>query len=40
MAPRPTWKGYLKRSLVSCSIALYPAVDASERMAKTIWLRG
>jgi len=33
MAPRPTWKGYLKLSLVSCPIALYPAVDASERIA-------
>ena len=25
MAPRPNWKGYLKLSLVSCSVALYPA---------------
>ena len=31
--PRPTWKGYLKLSLVSCPIALYPAVDASERIS-------
>jgi DNA end-binding protein Ku len=28
MAPRPNWKGYLKLSLVSCPIALYPAVSA------------
>src|SRR5688572_16033152 len=33
MAPRPYWKGYLKLSLVSCPIALYPAVDASERVS-------
>jgi Ku protein len=33
MAPRPTWKGYLKLSLVSCPVALYPAVDASERIS-------
>jgi DNA end-binding protein Ku len=33
MAPRPYWKGYLKLSLVSCPIALYPAIDASERLA-------
>jgi DNA end-binding protein Ku len=33
MAPRPYWKGYLKLSLVSCPIALYPAVDASERIS-------
>src|SRR5262249_12968462 len=29
MAPRAYWKGYLKLSLVSCPVALYPA--ASER---------
>ena len=33
MAPRPFWKGYLKLSLVSCPIALYPALDASERIS-------
>jgi DNA end-binding protein Ku len=33
MAPRPYWKGHLKLSLVSCPIALYPAVDASERIS-------
>ena len=31
MAPRPYWKGYLKLSLVSCSIALYPATSSTER---------
>ncbi len=25
MAPRANWKGYLKLSLVSCAVALYPA---------------
>jgi len=33
MAPRPNWKGYLKLSLVSCPIALYPAVSAAERVS-------
>lgn len=32
MAPRPNWKGYLKLSLVSCSVALYPATTTSERV--------
>jgi DNA end-binding protein Ku len=31
MPPRPNWKGYLKLSLVSCPIALYPATSGSER---------
>ena len=33
MAPRAHWKGYLKLSLVSCPIALYPAVSAAERIS-------
>ena len=33
MAPRPNWKGYLKLSLVSCPIALYPAASAAERVS-------
>lgn len=32
MAPRPNWKGYLKLSLVSCPIALYPATSTSQRV--------
>jgi DNA end-binding protein Ku len=32
MAPRPSWKGYLKLSLVSCAVALYPATSTSERV--------
>src|SRR3984885_14441992 len=33
MAARPYWRGYLKLSLVSCPIALYPAASSSERVA-------
>jgi DNA end-binding protein Ku len=29
MAARPIWKGYLKLSLVSCAVALYPAAATS-----------
>jgi DNA end-binding protein Ku len=32
-APRPNWKGYLKLSLVSCPIALYPAASETERVS-------
>ena len=31
MAPRAYWKGYLKLSLVSCPIALYPATSEREK---------
>jgi DNA end-binding protein Ku len=33
VAPRAHWKGFLKLSLVSCPVALYPAVVASERIS-------
>src|ERR1041384_3537731 len=33
MAPRAYWKGYLKLSLVSCPIALYPATSSSEKVS-------
>jgi DNA end-binding protein Ku len=33
MAPRATWKGYLKLSLVSCAINLYPASSSSVRVS-------
>ena len=33
MAPRAYWKGYLKLSLVSCPIALYPASTSAERVS-------
>src|SRR5436190_5828240 len=32
MAPRSNWKGYLKLSLVSASIAIYPATTSSEKV--------
>src|SRR5947209_640131 len=33
MAARAHWKGFLKLSLVSCPIALYPAVSAAEKIS-------
>ncbi|GGH26844.1 hypothetical protein GCM10007036_34960 [Alsobacter metallidurans] len=33
MAPRANWKGYLKLSLVSCAVALYPASTAASRVS-------
>jgi len=35
MAPRANWKGYLRLSLVSCPIALYPASSLSEKVSFT-----
>jgi DNA end-binding protein Ku len=32
MAARANWKGYLRLSLVSCPIALYPATSESEKV--------
>jgi DNA end-binding protein Ku len=32
MAPRSNWKGYLKLSLVSASIAIYPATSSAEKV--------
>jgi DNA end-binding protein Ku len=32
MAPRSNWKGYLKLSLVSCGVSLFPATTRSERI--------
>ena len=32
MAPRANWKGYLKLSLVSCPVALYPATTDAEKV--------
>ena len=31
MAPRPSWKGYLKLSLVSCPVALYPCLEQQRK---------
>ena len=36
MAPRPTWKGYLKLSLVSCAVAMYTATSTSSRIRLNI----
>ena len=33
MAPRANWKGYLKLSLVSCAVNLYPASSSSSRVS-------
>jgi DNA end-binding protein Ku len=33
MAPRAYWKGYLKLSLVSCPIVLYPATSEREKIS-------
>jgi DNA end-binding protein Ku len=33
MAPRANWKGFLRLSLVSCPIALYPASSFSEKVS-------
>ena len=32
MAPRASWKGYIKLSLVSCPVRLYPAVSGGEKI--------
>jgi len=32
MAPRAYWKGFLRLSLVSCPIALYPATSEREKI--------
>lgn len=32
MAPRANWKGYLKLSLVSCAVALFPATTVADRI--------
>ena len=33
MAARANWKGYLKLSLVSCPVQLFPATSAKERVS-------
>src|ERR1700739_975743 len=33
MAPRANWKGCLRRSLVTCPVALYPATSESEKIS-------
>jgi len=36
MAPRPTWKDYLKLSLVACSVAMHTATSTSSRIRLNI----
>jgi DNA end-binding protein Ku len=33
MAPRANWKGFLRLSLVTCPVALYPATSDAERIS-------
>jgi DNA end-binding protein Ku len=33
MAPRASWKGYIKLSLVSCPVRLYPAISGGEKIS-------
>src|SRR5438477_121628 len=33
MAPRANWKGFLRLSLVTCPVALYPATSESEKIS-------
>src|ERR1700710_2100323 len=33
MAPRANWKGFLRLSLVTCPVALYPATSDSEKLS-------
>src|SRR5439155_479102 len=33
MAPRANWKGFLRLSLVTCPVALYPATSDTEKVA-------
>ncbi len=32
MAPRPTWRGYLRLSLVTCPVAMLPATSEAEKV--------
>jgi len=33
MAPRANWKGFLKLSLVTCPVALFPATSETEKVS-------
>src|SRR3954470_24654317 len=33
MAPRANWKGFLRLSLVTCPVALYPATSDAEKIS-------
>ena len=32
MAPRPSWQGYLKLSLVTCPVAMLPTTSEAEKV--------
>jgi non-homologous end joining protein Ku len=32
MAPRPSWRGYLMLSLVTCPVAMLPATSSAEKV--------
>ena len=32
MAPRPSWRGYLRLSLVTCPVAMLPATSDAEKV--------
>jgi DNA end-binding protein Ku len=40
MAPRSNWKGYIKLSLVSAAVAIYPATSSSEKVRFNTLNRG
>jgi DNA end-binding protein Ku len=33
MAPRPSWRGYLRLSLVTCPVAMLPATSEAEKVS-------
>ncbi|SIO66999.1 hypothetical protein SAMN05443247_11618 [Bradyrhizobium erythrophlei] len=39
MAPRANWKGFLRLSLVTCPVALYPATSESEKISVQFTLK-
>ena len=40
MAPRSNWKGFLKLSLVSCPVQLFPATTSKERVTFNLLNQG
>jgi DNA end-binding protein Ku len=36
MAPRANWKGFLRLSLMTCPVALYPATSESEKISNQL----
>ena len=33
MAPRASWKGHIRLSLVSCAVKLFPATSTADRIS-------